>query len=91
MKRVSTVTVKKRIVTVFLFGLLIFSIIDIRLGYVQFIIGDKLVGQANDLWTRDIVFEPERGQILDTDGEVLADNVTAPSIVAVPRQISDTE
>ncbi|GAQ18832.1 sporulation-specific penicillin-binding protein [Oceanobacillus picturae] len=91
MKRVSTVTVKKRIVTVFLFGLLIFSIIDIRLGYVQFIIGDKLVGQANDLWTRDIVFEPERGQILDTDGEVLADNVTAPSIVAVPRQISDPE
>ncbi len=91
MKRVSTVTVKKRIVTVFLFGLLIFSIIDFRLGYVQFIIGDKLVGQANDLWTRDIVFEPERGQILDTDGEVLADNVTAPSIVAVPRQISDPE
>lgn len=91
MKRVSTVTVKKRIVTVFLFGLLIFSIIDFRLGYVQFIVGDKLVGQANDLWTRDIVFEPERGQILDTDGEVLADNVTAPSIVAVPRQISDPE
>ncbi|WP_042223860.1 stage V sporulation protein D [Oceanobacillus manasiensis] len=91
MKRVSTVTVKKRIVAVFLFGLLIFSIIDIRLGYVQFVIGDKLVGQANELWTRDIVFEPERGQILDTDGEVLADNVTAPSIVAVPRQISDPE
>ncbi|MFD2628291.1 stage V sporulation protein D [Oceanobacillus kapialis] len=91
MKRVSTVTVKKRIVAVFLFGLLIFGIIDFRLGYVQFVIGDKLVGQANDLWTRDIVFEPERGQILDADGEVLADNVTAPSIVAVPRQITEPE
>ncbi|MEC5422788.1 stage V sporulation protein D [Virgibacillus sp. C22-A2] len=91
MKRVSTVTVKKRIVTVFLFGLLIFAVMDIRLGYVQFVIGDQLMEQANELWTRDIVFEPERGQILDTNGEILAENVTAPSIVAVPRQIQEPE
>ncbi|PAV29911.1 stage V sporulation protein D [Virgibacillus profundi] len=91
MKRVSTVTVKKRIVTVFIFGLLIFAIIDIRLGYVQFVIGEKLMGQANDLWTRDIEFEPERGNILDTNGEILAENVTAPSIVVVPRQIENPE
>ncbi|MFC3040240.1 stage V sporulation protein D [Virgibacillus xinjiangensis] len=91
MKRVSTVTVKKRIVAVFLFGILIFSIIDIRLGYVQFVLGDELMSRADNLWTRDIVFEPERGNILDTNGEVLAENVTAPSIVAVPRQIKDPE
>ncbi|MFC2950200.1 stage V sporulation protein D [Virgibacillus sediminis] len=91
MKRVSTVTVKKRIVAVFLFGILIFSIIDIRLGYVQFVLGDELMSKANNLWTRDIVFEPERGNILDTNGEVLAENVTAPSIVAVPRQIENPE
>ncbi|OZU90411.1 stage V sporulation protein D [Virgibacillus indicus] len=91
MKRVSTVTVRKRIVTVFLFGLLIFAIIDIRLGYVQFVIGEKLAGQANELWTRDIVFEPERGNILDRNGEILAENVTAPSVVVVPRQIKDPQ
>ncbi|WP_085992476.1 stage V sporulation protein D [Oceanobacillus senegalensis] len=91
MKRVSTVTVRKRIVTVFLFGIVIFSIIAFRLGYVQFFLGDELVGQATDLWTRDIVFEPERGLILDAEGEVLAENVTAPSIVVVPRQIQNPE
>ncbi|WP_156290430.1 stage V sporulation protein D [Oceanobacillus salinisoli] len=91
MKRVSTVTVRKRIVTVFLFAILILAIIVIRLGYVQFFLGDELVGQATDLWTRDIVFEPERGLILDAEGEVLAENVTAPSIVVVPRQIEEPE
>lgn len=89
MKRVSTVTVRKRIITVFLFGLIILGIIDVRLGYVQFIIGDKLMAKADNLWTRDIVFEPERGHILDTTGEVLAENVTAPSVVVVPRQIKE--
>ncbi|CDQ40211.1 MULTISPECIES: stage V sporulation protein D [Virgibacillus] len=87
MKRVSAVTTKKRIVAVFLIGVLIFTVIDIRLGYVQFMIGDKLMGQATELWTRDIEFEPERGNILDRNGEVLAENVTAPSVVVVPRQI----
>ncbi|GAA0444471.1 stage V sporulation protein D [Virgibacillus salarius] len=91
MKRVSAVTTKKRIVAVFLIGLLIFTVIDIRLGYVQFVIGDKLMGQANELWTRDIEFEPERGNILDSNGEVLAENVTAPSVVVVPRQVDKPE
>jgi len=91
MKRVSTVVVRKRIVTVFLFALLILAIIGVRLGYVQFVIGDKLMTQANELWTRDILFEPERGLILDEDGEILAENVTAPSIVIIPRQISDPQ
>lgn len=91
MKRVSTVTVRKRIVTVFLFALFIFIIIDVRLGFVQFFLGDDLVGQANDLWTRDIIFQPERGLILDSNGEALAENVTAPSIVVIPRQLKNPE
>ncbi|WP_077300404.1 stage V sporulation protein D [Virgibacillus pantothenticus] len=89
MKRVSAVTTKKRIVAVFLIGLLVYVIIDIRLGYVQFVIGDDLTGQATELWTRDIEFEPERGKILDNHGEVLAENVTAPSVVVVPRQVDE--
>lgn len=91
MKRVSTVTVRKRIVTVFLFGLLIFAIIDLRLGYVQFVIGDKLMGLADESWSRDIDFEADRGRILDEEGEVLAENVSAPSLVVVPRQIKNPQ
>ncbi|WP_188454487.1 stage V sporulation protein D [Virgibacillus oceani] len=91
MKRVSAVTVRKRIVTVFLCGLLILAIIDFRLGYVQFVIGDQLMAKANNLWTRDITFEAERGNILDVNGEILAENVSAPSVMLVPRQIENPQ
>ncbi|WP_337020315.1 penicillin-binding transpeptidase domain-containing protein, partial [Oceanobacillus massiliensis] len=91
MKRVPAVTVKKRIVAVFLFGLLLLAIIVVRLGYVQFVMGERLTGQANNLWTRDIIFEAERGNILDANGDILAENVTAPSVIAIPRQISAPE
>lgn len=36
--RVSNVTVRKRLAMVLMFGFLIFLIIDIRLGYVQFLL-----------------------------------------------------
>jgi len=91
MKRVSNVTVRRRIVTVFLFGLLIFAIISIRLGYVQFVIGKELSDKADDSWSRDVKFEPNRGKILDQNGEALAENVTAPSLVVVPRQIKNPQ
>src|SRR5699024_6614069 len=91
MKRVSNVTVRKRIVALFLISLVVFITIIVRLGYVQFFMGDELLEEANELWTRDIVFEPERGNILDLNGDILAENVTAPSIVVVPRQIEHPE
>lgn len=91
MKRVSNVTMRKRLVTVFLLAILIFAVIDARLGYVQFIIGDKLMERAKELWSRDITFEPERGKILDVNGEVLAGNVSAPTVIVVPRQIKEPQ
>ncbi len=91
MKRVSTVTVKKRLVAVFLFGVLIFGIVSVRLGYVQFFLGKQLVGMADESWSRDIMFEPERGRILDVNGVVMGENVTAPSVVLVPKQIKNKE
>ena len=39
--RVSNVTVRKRLLFVLLFGVIMFLIIDTRLGYVQFVIGRK--------------------------------------------------
>ncbi|GGJ86737.1 stage V sporulation protein D [Lentibacillus kapialis] len=91
MKRISSVTVRKRMITVFLIGLLFFTIIDARLGFVQFIIGDDLMKRADESWSRDITFEPERGRILDRRDEVLAENVSAPSVIVVPKQIKDPQ
>lgn len=87
--RVSSVTVRKRLIFVLCCGLLIFTIIDVRLGYVQFALGNMLTDGAKDLWSRNIPFEPERGKILDRNGVELATNKSAPSVLVVPRQVDN--
>lgn len=87
--RVSNVTVRKRLVTVLLVGLLLFLVIDVRLGYVQLIMGNWLSDKARDSWGKNIPFEPERGEILDRNGIPLATNVSAPTVYVIPRQIED--
>ena len=89
MKRVSNVTVRKRLAFALIMGILIFAVIDVRLGYVQFFMGDKLTSWAKDSWSRNIPFEPERGKILDKNGVELATNQSAPTVFVVPRQITD--
>lgn len=91
MKRASTIIIKKRMITVFLFAILIFLVIIARLAYVQLVLSDDLSDSANDLWTRDITFAAERGYILDSEGEILAENVTAPTVLLMPRQIKEPE
>ncbi|MBM7618892.1 stage V sporulation protein D (sporulation-specific penicillin-binding protein) [Bacillus tianshenii] len=87
--RVSHVTVRRRLTVVLLVGILLFAIIDLRLGYVQFALGNMLTDRAKDSWSRNIPFEPERGEILDRNGVPLATNMSAPSVLVVPRQIQD--
>lgn len=87
--RVSNVTVRKRLTISLLVGFLIFFIIDVRLGYVQFALGNILTDGAKDLWSRNIPFEPERGEIVDRNGVALATNKSAPTVYVVPRQVKD--
>jgi len=91
MKRVSHLTIKKRMVTVFLLALFILIIVLARLIYVQFIKGPSLTEQAEQSWTRDIVYEAERGKILDRNNHVLVDNISAPTVMIVPRQVKNKE
>lgn len=87
--RVSYVTVRKRLTIVFLIGVLVFAIIDLRLGYVQFWLGDLLAERAKGLWGRNIPFEPKRGEILDRNGVPLATNMSAPTVYVIPRQVKN--
>lgn len=89
--RVSNVTVRKRLLLFFLIGLLVFFIIDFRLGYVQLYLGNVLTGKAKDSWSRNIIFEPKRGEIVDRNGVALATNLSAPTIYVVPRQIENPQ
>lgn len=87
--RVSNVTVRKRLMIALFIGILTFLIIDVRLGYVQFVLGDWLTAGARDSWSRNIPFEPERGEIVDRNGVALATNISTPTVWVVPRQIKD--
>ncbi|MCK0470657.1 stage V sporulation protein D [Halalkalibacter sp. APA_J-10(15)] len=87
--RVSNVTVRKRLILVLFLGFIAFLIIILRLGYVQFAMGEWLTERAEDSWSRDVPFEAKRGEILDRNDVVLATNVSAPSIIVVPRQVKD--
>ncbi|MBD1379928.1 stage V sporulation protein D [Metabacillus arenae] len=87
--RVSNVTVRRRLAIVLFIGFLIFFVIDMRLGYVQFFLGEKLTALAKDSWSRNIPFEPQRGEILDRNGVELATNKSAPTIYVVPRQVEN--
>lgn len=87
--RVSNVTVRKRLLIALITGLFIFLVIDARLGYVQFFLGDWLTKEAKNLWSREIPFEPERGEIVDRNGVPLATNISAPTVYVFPRQVKD--
>ncbi|MCQ6273997.1 stage V sporulation protein D [Bacillus sp. V3B] len=87
--RVSNVTVRKRLTIVLLVGIFVFFIIDMRLGYVQMLLGEGLTDKAKGLWSRNIPFEPNRGEIVDRNGVALATNISAPTVFVVPRQIKD--
>ncbi|WP_042356340.1 stage V sporulation protein D [Bacillus rubiinfantis] len=87
--RVSNVTVRKRLIIALVVGILIFLIIDVRLGYVQFFLGDSLTARAKDSWSRNIPFEPERGKIIDRNGVELATNISAPTVYVIPRQVKN--
>lgn len=89
--RVSNVTVRKRLLFVLLFGVIVFLIIDTRLGYVQFVMGEKLTSLAKDSWSRNLPFEPERGEILDRNGVKLATNKSAPTVFVVLAPSSESD
>jgi len=91
MKHVSTFMIKKRILIVFLLFISVTIAILFRLGYVQFVIGQEITDKATESWLRDITFRADRGNILDINGKELTKNISAPSVILIPRQITDKQ
>jgi len=89
--RVSNATVRRRIFVALVIGIVLYCALITRLGYVQLIEGPKLAQMADDLLDREIKFKPNRGKILDRDGNELVTNITVPTIVAVPAQLKDPQ
>lgn len=69
----------------------LFILIVAKVFYIQVIDYDKLNDYASNLWSRNLPVKADRGLIYDTNGEVLADNITTTSLVVIPNQIKDKE
>ncbi|MDO8848550.1 MAG: penicillin-binding protein 2 [Coriobacteriia bacterium] len=67
------------------------TIIVGRLVYIQAINGPTYAAAAEEQRTSDIVLSPQRGFILDREGEVLAETVEARTVYAVPSSIVDKQ
>ena len=78
----------KIIVTIII---LFFILIIGKVFYIQVISYNKLNEYANDLWSRNLPIEANRGIIFDRNGVILADNLTTTSLVFIPNQIKDKE
>lgn len=83
--------IDSRIKLIFLFLILCLVVIVLRVIYIQVIDYNKLYSLANDLWSRDLPIEADRGKILDRNGVILADNLTTTSLVIIPNQIEDAD
>lgn len=83
--------IRKRLVIVLMTLAAVFCALVLRLGYVQMVQSPWLTAHAEDLWRRNIPVEPKRGVITDRNGEVLAYNGSAPTVVAIPAQVKDKE
>ena len=81
----------KRIKLIFLNSLLVFFLILLKVFYIQVIEYKKLNKLANELWSRNLTVQADRGKILDRNGKVIVDNVTTVGLYLVPNQIIDKE
>lgn len=82
---------KKRLPAAILLAVFFFSLILTKLFFVMVVDGEKLQIRALDQWTRDLPTDAPRGQILDRNGEVLADTSTRYNIYVRPNSVKDKE
>src|SRR5215208_1555533 len=66
---------------------LMFSVIFVRLWFLQVLSGDRYVAEANDNRVRDIKVQAPRGQIVDRNGRTLVDNRTALAVKVTPAEL----
>lgn len=76
------------ILFVFLFC---FTLIIGKVFYIQVYSYKKLNENAEDLWSRNLPVEAERGNIFDRNGVALASNITTTSVVVIPNQVTNPE
>ena len=85
----SRISKKVRLKVLFGISLALLLVLFLRLGYIMFIQAPELEELAHEQWTREVTISADRGSILDSTGEVLAQSATVKSVLAYPKDIDD--
>lgn len=80
-----------RAVTAFIVIGIIFSMIIIRLGYLQLVDHSRYITLAENNRVKIVPVAPNRGLIYDRNGVLLAENLPAYSLEIIPEQVDDIE
>lgn len=83
----SGLLLRKRIATLSLLFTIAFSLLGVRLFWVQFVQGADLSNKAMENRMRDIPVEAKRGIIFDRNGRELAISISANSVCAYPAEV----
>lgn len=83
--------INQRLVLGVIIIIILFTLLIIRLCYIQIFNNELYIDRAYDLWTRNIVVNSRRGNIYDRNGELIVGNTLAPTISIIPSQIKDRE
>jgi stage V sporulation protein D (sporulation-specific penicillin-binding protein) len=84
-------TLRRRLVVVLVGFILLFTLLIGRLAYLQVIKSPWLTERAENLWKRNIPVAAVRGTIYDRNGDVLAYNGSAATVVVIPSQVQDKD
>ena len=77
-----------RIKLVFIISSTLLLFVLIKVFYIEVIEYSKLYDLANELWSRDLTVQADRGKILDRNGNILAGKQTASQVGFVPGKIN---
>ena len=83
--------VDKKIKIVMIMIIICFILIIGKVFYIQVIDYNKLNAYANNLWSRNLPIEADRGKIMTRDNITVADNLTTVSLVFIPNQIDNNQ
>ncbi len=91
MQTVDYYLIKKRLLSLILATVFLFVVIFAKLFYIQIIWGKDLQSRALDQWTRDLPLVALRGDIVDTNGDLIATSRTCFNVYARPQSVQDHE
>ena len=83
--------IRKRILILFSGLAVYFLAVFVRLAYLQLVNPEEITNHAESLWSRNLPIEGQRGIIYDRHGEVIVNNIVAPSVIVIPRQVTDPD